>query len=148
MKTRPKSAESSGLFSRDGFTLIELLVVIVIIGLLAALVGPRVFKRVGQSQTAAAKAQIELLGQALDQFRLDTGGYPTTSEGLNALLTDPGIHTWDGPYLRKNIIPQDPWGEPYKYQSPGTKSEYDLYTYGKDKSPGGEKDNADVVSWE
>ncbi len=133
---------------RKGFTLIELLVVMVIIGLLAALVGPKLFPKLGKGKQSAAKAQIELLGQALDQFRLDTGRYPTTSEGLDALLQDPGVDGWDGPYLRKNHIPKDPWGRPYEYQSPGSHGDYDLLSYGADGSPGGDGENRDIVSWE
>lgn len=132
---------------KRGFTLIELLVVLVILGLLAALVAPNVMKNVGKGQQGSAKAQIELLGQALDQFRLDTGRYPSGQEGLNALVTNPGIENWQGPYLKKGV-PTDPWGKPYVYQSPGTHGEYDLLSYGKDGSPGGEGENKDIVSWE
>lgn len=132
---------------KKGFTLVELLVVIVIIGLLAALVGPRLFPKLGKGKQAAAKAQIELLGQALDQFRLDVGRYPTTQEGLNALMVNPGIENWDGPYLKKNI-PNDPWNRPYHYQSPGEHGEYDLFSYGRDGSPGGEGEDKDVTNWE
>jgi len=132
---------------RRGFTLVELLVVMVMIALLAALVGPRLFPKVGKGKQSAAKAQIELFGQALDQFRLDAGRYPNTQEGLNALMTNPGIEKWDGPYLKKSL-PQDPWGKPYHYQCPGTHGEYDLFSYGRDGSPGGDGEDKDVVSWE
>ncbi len=137
------------LIRRDskGFTLIELLVVMVIVGLLAALVAPKLFPKLGKGKQAAAKAQIELLGQALDQMRLDIGRYPTTQEGLNALVTNPGAPNWDGPYLKK-ALPNDPWGKPYGYQSPGSHGEYDLYSYGRDGSPGGEGEDADLVSWQ
>ncbi|MFA5353947.1 MAG: type II secretion system major pseudopilin GspG [Thermodesulfovibrionales bacterium] len=130
-----------------GFTLVELLVVMVIIGLLAALVAPRLFPKLGKGKQAAAKAQIELLGQALDQFRLDVGRYPATQEGLNALSTNPGMENWEGPYLKKGL-PADPWGKPYQYQSPGTHGEYDLFSYGRDGAPGGESEDKDIASWE
>jgi general secretion pathway protein G len=119
----------------------------VIIGLLAALVGPKLFPKLGKGKQAAAKAQIELLGQALDQFRLDVGRYPTTQEGLNALVSNPGIDRWDGPYLKKDV-PKDPWDRPYHYLSPGEHGEYDLFSYGRDGSPGGEGEDKDITSWE
>ena len=132
---------------QHGFTLIELLVVVMILGLLAALVGPRFFGKVGQSKQAAARVQIELLGAALDQFRLDTGRYPTTQEGLQALQVNPGnVNGWDGPYLKKDV-PRDPWGSAYQYKSPGDHGEYDLWSFGSDNSPGGEGEAADVPSW-
>ena len=136
------------LFKNEGFTLIELLVVMIIIGLLAALVGPRMFSKVGKSKQAAAKAQIEMFGTALDAFRLDVGRYPTTEEGLKALIEKPaGVENWDGPYLRKKVIPLDPWGRPYHYKSPGDHGEYDLFSYGRDGIPGGKGEDADIVSW-
>lgn len=131
-------------FREHGFTLLELLVVIVIIGLLAAYVGPRYFSQLGKSERKAAKAQIEAFGKALDTYRLDTGNYPTTEQGLAALTTKPdGEPRWDGPYLQK-AIPVDPWGRPYVYRSPGQNDEFDLFSYGKDGQSGGEGDNADV----
>ncbi len=135
------------LFDKKGFTLVELLVVIVIIGLLAALVGPKLFPKLGKGKQAAAKAQIELLEQALDQMRLDIGRYPTTQEGLSALLVNPGIERWDGPYLKKGL-PNDPWGKPYNYQNPGTHGEYDLFSYGRDGASGGDGEDKDVTNWE
>ena len=132
---------------QKGFTLIELLVVMVIVGLLAALVAPKLFPKLGKGKQAAAKAQIELLGQALDQMRLDVGRYPTTQEGLSSLVTNPGMPNWEGPYLKK-ALPSDPWGRPYVYQSPGSHGEYDLYSYGRDGSPGGEGEDADLASWQ
>jgi len=130
-----------------GFTLIELLVVMVIVGLLAALVAPKLFPKLGKGKQAAAKAQIELLGQALDQMRLDVGRYPTTQEGLNSLVTNPGMPNWEGPYLKK-ALPNDPWGRAYVYQAPGSHGEYDLYSFGRDGSPGGEGEDADIMSWQ
>lgn len=132
----------------SGFTLIELLVVMVIIGMLAALVGPRIFKNVGKGKQSAAKAQIEMFGQALDQMRLDIGRYPTTSEGLESLITNPGIDGWDGPYLKKNKIPNDPWQHEYAYASPGTHGDYDISSFGLDGASGGDGENADINSWE
>ena len=131
-----------------GFTLVELLVVMAIIALLAALVAPKIFPKLGKGKTAAAKAQIELFGQALDQYRLDIGRYPSTEQGLQALLANPGEEKWQGPYLKKNILPKDPWDRPYMYQSPGSHSDYDLYSYGLDGTPGGIGENQDVLSWE
>jgi general secretion pathway protein G len=135
------------LSNEKGFTLVELLVVLVILGLLAALVGPQLFPKLGKGKQSAAKAQIELFGQSLDQFRLDVGRYPTTQEGLAALVTNPGIDKWEGPYLKKGL-PNDPWGRPYIYTCPGTHGEYDIVSYGRDGQPGGEGEDRDVVSWE
>jgi general secretion pathway protein G len=133
---------------RRGFTLVELLVVMVILGLLAALVVPTYMGRERKARSQAARAQIELLGTALDTFRLDVGRYPTTQEGLQALRSAPGqAPGWDGPYLKK-AVPLDPWGRAYVYESPGQHGEYDLYSYGADGAPGGEGDGRDVASWE
>jgi general secretion pathway protein G len=131
-----------------GFTLIELLVVIIVLGLLVGLVGPRLFGRVGQSKQATAKAQIELIGAGLDQYRLDVGSYPTTAQGLDALQKSPGGSNWNGPYLKK-AVPRDPWGNAYKFRCcPGQHGEYDLWSEGADGAPGGEGENADVTSWD
>jgi general secretion pathway protein G len=130
-----------------GFTLMELVVVIIIIGVLAALVAPKFFGRVSEAKQKAAKAQIELFGTALDSLRLDVGRYPTTEEGLKALREKPsGMETWKGPYLPKEI-PADPWGNPYVYKSPGAHGDYDMISYGLDRTEGGEGENQDIVSW-
>lgn len=129
----------------SGFTLLELLVVIVIIGLLAAYVGPRYFSQLGKSERSTAKAQIEGLGKALDAYRLDTGRYPTTEQGLDALYVRPSDEPkWNGPYLQK-AVPMDPWGAPYVYRTPGEGGvDFDLSSNGKDGQPGGEGEGADV----
>ncbi len=144
----PRLGRFSRLSDQRGFTLIELLVVIIILGLLVGLVGPRLFGRVGQSKQTAARAQIELIGAGLDQFRLDVGSYPTTAQGLDALQRNPGASMWNGPYLKKSV-PKDPWGNPYKYGCcPGQRGDYDLWSEGADGQPGGDGENADITSWE
>lgn len=130
-----------------GFTLIELLVVMVIIGLLAGYVGPRLFAQIGKSEAKAARAQISALGNALDQYRIDLGHYPSSAQGLAALTDRPaGAPRWAGPYLAK-AVPPDPWGRPYLYRAPGEHGDYDLQSYGRDGQPGGDGDDADLVSW-
>jgi general secretion pathway protein G len=130
-----------------GFTLLELLVVMVIIGLLAGYVGPKLFGQIGKSETKAAKAQLDALQKALDQYRIDVGHYPSSEQGLAALLAKPADEPkWSGPYMAK-AIPPDPWGRGYLYTAPGQHGDFDLLSYGRDGQPGGEGDNADVVSW-
>jgi len=131
-----------------GFTLIEMIVVTIILGLLVGLVGPRLFGRVGQSKQTTARAQVELLGAGLDQYRLDVGAYPPSSVGLEALVRNPNLSNWNGPYLKKNAIPLDPWGRPYQYRCcPGEHGEYDLWSEGADGKAGGEGESADITSW-
>lgn len=130
-----------------GFTLLELLVVVVIIGLLAGFVAPRYFSQVGKSELQVAKAQIDALEKALDQYRLDTRKYPSTEQGLKALTERPlNEPQWSGPYLRKDV-PLDPWGRPYIYRQPGTKGDFDLVSYGKDGQPGGAGEAADIKNF-
>jgi general secretion pathway protein G len=130
-----------------GFTLLELLVVLVILGLLIGVVAPRFFGQVGKSEVKVATAQIRSLEDALDQYRLDVGRYPTTEQGLAALNTQPaGVARWQGPYLKK-VVPNDPWGTPYQYRSPGEHGELDLFSLGKDGQPGGTADAADIANW-
>jgi general secretion pathway protein G len=130
-----------------GFTLLELLVVMVIIGLLAAYVGPKYFSQVGKSEIKMAQAQIDALEKALHQYRLDVGSYPPTEQGLSALMTSPGNEPrWQGPYLAKTP-PADPWGNPYVYKYPGDNNEFDLFSLGRDGQPGGEGESADITNW-
>jgi general secretion pathway protein G len=130
-----------------GFTLLELLVVVAIIGLLAAYVGPKYFSQIGRSEQTVAKSQVEGFSRALGAYRIDVGSYPTTEEGLAALLTKPSdtikAAKWNGPYLEKSV-PPDPWGKPYIYRSPGATSDFDLISYGKDGQPGGTGDATDI----
>ncbi len=131
----------------QGFTLLELLVVMVIIGLLAGYVGPKYFSQIGKSEIKLAKAQIDSLEKSLDQYRLDTGHYPSSEDGLAALVTRPASESkWDGPYLKKSV-PLDPWGNAYVYKIPGEHGEFDLLSYGKDGQMGGEGEAADVTNW-
>ena len=139
--------QGSTVQRQAGFTLLELLVVIVIIGLLAAYVGPKYFSQLGKSEVTVAKAQIEAFDKSLDTYRLDVGRYPSAEEGLGALMTAPPSAgaKWNGPYLKKGV-PQYPWGRAYQYRSPGSKSEYEILSLGKDGQPGGTGDNADISS--
>jgi general secretion pathway protein G len=131
----------------NGFTLLELLVVMVIIGLLAGYVGPKYFAQIGKSEVKVARAQIDALEKALDQYRLDTGHYPSAEQGLAALFTNPNNEPkWAGPYLKKDV-PLDPWGNPFVYKIPGVHSEFDLLSYGKDGQPGGSGEAADITNW-
>ncbi len=132
-----------------GFTLLELLVVLGIIAMLAGIVGPQVMKHMGASKTKAAKVQVEDLSAALDMYKLDVGKYPTSEQGLSALVEKPAdISRWNGPYLRKVKIPQDPWVQAYHYASPGQHGKFDLYSFGADGKEGGEGEDQDINSWE
>jgi general secretion pathway protein G len=134
---------------QSGFTLLELLVVLGIIAMLAGLVGPQVMKHMGESKVKAAKVQIEDLAQTLDMYKLDVGSYPTSEQGLNALIESPdGAQRWNGPYLRKSKVPLDPWNNEYKYSSPGEHGKFDIVSMGADGSEGGEGEDKDLNSWE
>lgn len=133
--------------SPRGFTLLELLVVMVIIGLLAGYVGPKFFGQIGKSEVKAARAQIDALSKALDQYRIDVGRYPSSEQGLAVLVAKPADEPrWTGPYLSK-ALPKDPWHNDYQYRSPGEHGDYDLLSLGRDGRPGGEGEDADLTSW-
>jgi general secretion pathway protein G len=135
--------------TRAGFTLLELLVVLVILGLLAGLVGPRVMKYLSGAKSDTARLQVADLSAALDMYKIEVGRYPTSDEGLEALVQQPtGAGNWNGPYLKKKQLPKDPWGHDYQYRAPGEHGEFDLYSLGADNTEGGNGENRDVVSWE
>ena len=144
---RNRSRSDSPCRTHRGFTLLELLVVMVIIGLLAGIVAPQYFSQLGKSNAKVAKAQIESFGQALDQYRLDVGQYPSAEQGLTALRAGPAnTPKWAGPYLKRDI-PLDPWGNAYQYKAPGQHGDYDLISLGSDAAPGGTGEASDVTSW-
>jgi general secretion pathway protein G len=152
-KKMRKSNKSKTSYQRthliSGFTLIELLIVMVIIGLLAAFIVPKLIGRVGESKLTAAKAQIELTSTAIEIYKLDTGKYPSQEAGLQSLNSKPGdVQNWKGPYMKKDKVPKDPWGVEYIYKFPGSHGDYDLVSYGADGAEGGSGDNKDIVSWE
>lgn len=149
MSTIQNRRYNTGHARRRGFTLIELLVVLVILGLLAGLVGPQVMRYVGSSKTDTARLQINDLSAAMDLYRIDVGSYPSNSQGLAALVQQPGgVQRWNGPYLRRNTVPDDPWGRPYHYRFPGEHGPFDIWTNGADGQPGGSGEDQVVGSWQ
>lgn len=139
--------DQASIQGQHGFTLLELLVVMVIIGLLAGYVGPKLFGQIGKSQIKVTRAQIDGLAKSLDQYRIDTGHYPSTEQSLGSLVRQPpGEPKWSGPYLAK-AIPKDPWGNDYHYIAPGEHADYDLASYGRDGRPGGDGEDADITNW-
>jgi general secretion pathway protein G len=128
------------------FTLIELLAVIAILGLIAAFAVPQVLKWVSGARSDAARVQIEALGASIDLYRLEVGSFPPDLQAL--VEKPPGVAKWDGPYLKKRVIPKDPWGNDYIYRYPGNNGDYDLVSLGADNSEGGEGEQKDIVSWE
>jgi general secretion pathway protein G len=143
-----RRAASSARQAERGFTLVEMLVVITIIAMIMALVGPRVLNYLTDAKIKTARIQIESLENALDLYYLDANHYPTTSEGLRALMERPsGVVAWSGPYLKGNLVPNDPWGKPYVYRSPGEHGAYDIISYGADGQEGGTGAAADITSW-
>ncbi len=142
------AAQKARQTDQRGFTLVELLVVLVILGLIAAFAAPQVIKYLGRAKTDAARIQIERLSGVLDLYRLEVGGYPATDEGLQALMEQPpDAEMWNGPYLKKADVLNDPWGRPYIYQSPGEHGDFDLSTLGADGSDGGDGEDQDLTSW-
>ena len=139
-------AMTAAAYRQHGFTLLELLVVILIIGLLTGIVGPRLLSQITKSEVTTARAQMDALAKALQAYRIDTGRFPSTAEGLQALVQQPANEPrWRGPYL-DGALPDDPWGSPYQYRAPGQNGrEYELLSYGKDRSAGGSGDDADIV---
>ena len=148
MKTILSDAKRKSWRGEDGFTLVEILVVITIIGMIVALVGPRVLNYLGESKVKTAKIQIQSFSSALDLFYLDAGRYPSSAEGLAALVQpSSGIAAWNGPYLKGGAVPTDPWGKPYLYKSPGEHGAYDVVSLGADGREGGVGTAADITSW-
>lgn len=148
-KPRVQALMSAGLRQSRGFSLIELMIVLVILGLIAGIVGPQAMKYLGKGKNQSAKVQIENISAALDMYRLEVGSYPTTSDGLKALVAAPSsAKGWNGPYLKKGEVPKDPWNNDYQYKRPGSNGQpYDLLSFGADGAPGGEGEDADITLW-
>jgi general secretion pathway protein G len=144
-----RRAAGGGVARSRGFTLIEILVVLTLLAIVMGIVGGNYLGQGEKAKQKAAKIEIEQIGQTLDLFRLELGRYPTTQEGLQALITAPaGVSNWNGPYWKKNTLPKDPWGNEYKYASPGQHGAYDLWSYGGDGKEGGEGTDKDITSWQ
>lgn len=144
---RKRTENLSFPLTNHGFSLLELMAVMVILGFIATIAVPQYFNQVRKAKQQTAKTQIEMLMTAMNAYRMDVGDYPSQSEGIAALATDPGVEGWDGPYLAK-AIPQDPWRHDYNYQNPGQHGDIDIFTYGKDNREGGTKEDMDIGSWE
>ncbi len=143
---RPVSRSIAGI---QGMTLIEILVVLTLIGIVMGIVGGNYLGQGEKAKQKAAKIEIEQIGQTLDMFKLEVGRYPTTQEGLQALITAPtGVTNWNGPYWKKSTLPKDPWTNEYKYASPGQHGAYDVWSYGADAKDGGEGTDKDITSWQ
>jgi general secretion pathway protein G len=149
-RSRPRFSFITSTDRRSaGFTLLEILVVLVILGLMASLVGPQVFKQLSGSKTKAAALQIQELSSALDLYRLELGRYPSSEQGLEALISKPrNVDGWNGPYLKKNVVRKDPWGNDFQYRAPGQYGDFDLWSLGADNREGGDGEDRDVRSWE
>lgn len=147
MQRKPQNRVSS---KQRGFSLIELMIVLVILGLIAGIVGPQAMKYLGKGKSQSAKVQIENISAALDMYRLEVGSYPTTTDGMKALVSQPsGARGWNGPYLKKGDVPKDPWNNEYQYKRPGSNGQpYDLSSFGADGSAGGEGEDADISLWQ
>jgi general secretion pathway protein G len=132
-----------------GFTLVELLVVLIILGLVASIAGPNVMKYLGTSKAKTAHLQLKEIESSLELYFLDTGKYPSSATGLKALISnDDTLIGWNGPYFKKAVVPNDPWGNPYQYSAPGDHGAFDLLSLGADNQPGGEADDKDIANWE
>lgn len=139
---------SVGYANNRGFSLLELMAVMVILGLISAVAVPSVYKHIRKGKQQTTRTQIEMIDGAMEAYRMDTGDFPSQSQGLDALRNDPGVENWDGPYLKKKV-PLDPWKNPYQYNNPSQHgNEIDIYSLGKDRQEGGEKEDMDIVSWE